>query len=467
MKTTVKRRIPVVGSVFVGLAWSALVLPPVATGQPTEATFTRDIAPILQRSCENCHRTGGVAPFPLTTHDEVRPWARAIKNRTLTREMPPWFIEKNVGIQRFKNDISLSDEEIGLIGAWVDNGAPLGDPADMPSPLAWNDLNEWAIGEPDLIVSSPVTLVEAEAPDLNIWLAPSQTGLTEDRYIKAVEFKETRLEEPTAARTPGTDHKADLTLWMVHHAITGTQMPDGTDVGGGVTGSRGGGNFGHAHELGQNATFYPDGLGVRLRGDSSLTWQVHFHSIGKETPVRLDAGFKLHPKGYVPTHSLGGPGPGGLSFFDMLDIPAGETKIMEAFTVTSEFVKMITFEPHMHAGSTRMCMNALYPSGVRETLNCSGYNHNWVKVYSYEDDAAPLMPPGTIIQVIGWYDNTASNPRNAEPRNWKGLGHRSIDDMLFFLGKFVNLSEEEYVAELDARGDQTQRGGTSTSQNNN
>ena len=124
MKTPVKRRIPVVGSVFVGLAWSALALPPVATGQATEATFTRDIAPILQRSCENCHRTGGVAPFPLTTHDEVRPWARAIKNRTLTREMPPWFIEKNVGIQRFKNDISLSDEEIGLIGAWVDNGAP-------------------------------------------------------------------------------------------------------------------------------------------------------------------------------------------------------------------------------------------------------------------------------------------------------------------------------------------------------
>ena len=96
------------GSVFVGLAWSALALPPMATGQPTEATFTRDIASILQRSCENCHRTGGVAPFPLTTHDEVRPWARAIKNKTLTRDMPPWFIEKNVGIQRFKNDISLS-----------------------------------------------------------------------------------------------------------------------------------------------------------------------------------------------------------------------------------------------------------------------------------------------------------------------------------------------------------------------
>ena len=449
--------------VFGGMA---LALPAVA-GQGAEVTFARDIAPILQRSCENCHRTGGVAPFPLTTHDEVRPWARAVKNKTMTREMPPWFIEKNVGIQRFKDDISLSDEEIAMIGTWVDSGAPRGNPSDLPPPLEWNDLTEWSIGEPDLIVSSPVTAIKAEAPDLNIWLAPSETGLTEDRYIKAVEFKETRLEEPTAARAPGSNQKADLTLWMVHHAIIGTQMPDGDDVGGGVTGSGGTGNFGHAHELGQNATVYPDGLGVRLPADSSLTWQIHFHSIGKETPVRLDAGFKFHPKGYVPTHRLGGPGAGGLAFFDMLDFPAGETKIMETFTVTSEFVKMITFEPHMHAGGTRMCLNAIYPSGVRETLNCSGYNHNWVKVYNYEDDAAPLMPPGTILQVLGWFDNSASNPRNAEPRNWKGLGHRSIDDMLLFLGKFVSLSEEEYTAELAARGDMVQRGGTTTGQNNN
>ena len=103
-------------------------------------TFTKDVAPILQRSCQNCHRpNGGLAPMPLTTYEEVRPWAKAIKLRTSHREMPPWFIEKNVGIQKFKDDISLSDEEIATIAAWVDNGAPRGNPADMPPPRRFAD----------------------------------------------------------------------------------------------------------------------------------------------------------------------------------------------------------------------------------------------------------------------------------------------------------------------------------------
>ena len=97
-------------------------------------TFSKHIAPILQRSCQSCHRPppGGGAPMSLLTYEDVRPWARAIKQRTSLREMPPWFIEKNVGVQQFKEDISLSDEEIDTIARWVDGGAPLGNPADLP-----------------------------------------------------------------------------------------------------------------------------------------------------------------------------------------------------------------------------------------------------------------------------------------------------------------------------------------------
>jgi hypothetical protein len=98
-----------------------------------------------------------------------------------------------------------------------------------------------------------------------------------------------------------------------------------------------------------------------------------------------------------------------------------------------------------------MCTQAIYPSGVRETLNCSGYNHNWVKIYTYDDDVAPLLPAGTIVHIIGWYDNSAKNPRNPEPRNWKGFGNRSIDDMMFNLGKSISLTEDEFKAELAAR----------------
>ena len=135
-------------------------------------TFTKDIAPILQRSCQKCHRPNSLAPMSLIDYEEVRPWARAMKQRTGLRDkpgvMPPWFIEKDIGIQQFKNDPSLSDAEVAKIAAWADHGAPRGDPADLPPPVAFIDVNDWEIGEPDLIVSSPSVDVKAEAPGL-VW----------------------------------------------------------------------------------------------------------------------------------------------------------------------------------------------------------------------------------------------------------------------------------------------------------
>src|SRR5262245_23831821 len=134
-----------------------------------EVTFTRDIAPILQRSCQNCHRPGQVAPMSLLTYEDARPWARAIKQRTGIRDkagaMPPWYVEKSIGIQRYKHDPSLNDEEVAKIAKWVDTGAPRGNQADMPAPIQWPDDASWSIGEPDLIVDGPEILVKANSPD--------------------------------------------------------------------------------------------------------------------------------------------------------------------------------------------------------------------------------------------------------------------------------------------------------------
>src|SRR3989442_4787565 len=166
-----------------------------ATEDPV--TFSKHIAPILQRSCQSCHRPppGGGAPMSLLTYEDVRPWARAIKQRTSLREMPPWFIEKNVGIQKFKDDPSLSDAEIALIGKWVDSGAPRGNPADLPSPRTFPNGTEWTIGKPDLIVSSPEVKVEAVAADWHGYWKPTLTGMTEERYIQAVEVHEVRVRQ--------------------------------------------------------------------------------------------------------------------------------------------------------------------------------------------------------------------------------------------------------------------------------
>jgi hypothetical protein len=135
-----------------------------------------------------------------------------------------------------------------------------------------------------------------------------------------------------------------------------------------------------------------------------------------------------------------------------LDIPGNADNVRyDVFTTLRHSMKMVTYEPHLHAAGKRMCVEALYPDGFRAILNCAGYNHNWVKAYVYEDDAAPLLPKGTILHVTGWYDNSPKNPRVVDPRNWRGLGDRSIDDMFFLLSRFVYYTEEEFKAEVAAR----------------
>ena len=211
----------------------------------------------------------------LVTYEDVRPWARAIKLRTASREMPPWFIEKNIGVQQFKDDPSLSDQEIAKVATWADSGSPRGNPADLPPARTFADGSQWTIGTPDLIVSSPVRHVEAIAPDFQGDVAPSPVGLTEDRYIKAVEVREIRVQDraaPEAAPAPGQKTRAALSYSLVHHAIISARTQLGGDDD--LPVNTGGRNFNIAHEAGQNATFYPDGLGVLLPAGSALTWRV-------------------------------------------------------------------------------------------------------------------------------------------------------------------------------------------------
>ena len=432
-------------------------VPSGAAAQPEhDVTFTRDIAPILQRSCESCHRPRGGAPMNLITYQEVRPWARAIKARTEAREMPPWFVDKNIGIQHFKDDPSLSHDEIALIGKWVDAGAPRGNPADLPPPREWS-AGRWTIGEPDLVISSPVATVEAVAAD---WFGginpPTSTGLTTDRFVKAVEVKEVLLDEndqeldPAAATAGGkSGDRAALNLFVVHHAVITAMTPNAeADSPLGAAG-----NFNITHELGQNATYFPDWVGIRLPADSVLTYdRMHYHSVGQEVRVRVDTAFKLHPEGFEPKYMQGFGAQSGA--FDLeLDIPAGEQDVFrDGFHRLSRPAIMMTFEPHLHSSGKRMCIEAIYPNNAREMLNCADYDHNWVKVYVYEDEAAPLLPAGTVLHLLAWYDNSESNPRVLDPRNWKGWGNRSIDDMLYHLPRMVYLTEEQFEEEVAARG---------------
>ena len=415
-----------------------------ATAEVTDVTFTRDIAPILQRSCQRCHRPEAVAPMSLLTYEETRPWARSIKQRTGLRNkpeaMPPWFIEKDVGIQRFKGDLSLTEEEIAKIAWWADNGAPRGNPADLPPPLEFTDASEWQIGEPDLILSSPDIEVAALAPD---WWGPTgevETGLTEDRYVAAMEMKEIGNAEPAPnQRTVGGSY-------VIHHMVITAVDADGNpvrDVGANVGWP--------AHEVGRNADFFPPETGRLLKAGSKFVFpSTHTHANGRHTVARLDIGLKFHPRGYKPKYALKGVGP-GTPYIDLKGLQADQE--FEALTPLMENTMLTVFEPHLHAAGVRMCLEAIWGAQV-ETLNCAGYNHGWVTVYYYEDDARPLLPKGTILRARAWFDTSPANRNIADPRNWTGMGHRSVDQMLLHLGRGIELSDEEFEAAMVERREQ-------------
>ena len=434
----------------VGLLAAGVLVPLGASAQPGsagaagEVTFAKDIAPILQRSCQECHRPASVAPMSLLTYEEVRPWARSIKARTALRNkrgaMPPWFIEKDIGIQQYKNDPSLTEEEIEKIARWADNGAPLGNPADLPPPLEFAGADEWTIGEPDLIVETGEVVVPAAAPDKWTSLGVIPIGLDEDRYVAAVEVKE--FNDVPQDQDSGTVGGR----YVFHHMTYETIAPDGED-GEAVT-------RWPIHEVGRNADVFPDAAGRLLAAGSRLNLDTaHLHANGRETKARLRFAFKLHPRGYEPELRYVSNIQGNGVDIDIKPMQAGQE--LHAYRVLEEHTKIVLFEPHQHAPGTRMCLEAIWGHNVQQ-LTCAGYDHNWVKQYIYEEDYAPLLPKGTILHIIGWLDTTVANRNVADPRNWSGGGRRSVANMFINIGQGIALTDEEFEREMAERRERLQ-----------
>jgi len=376
----------------------------------------------------------------LVTYEEVRPWARAIRQRTSIRNqrgaMPPWYIEKNIGIQAYKDDPSLSDAEIATIARWVESGAPQGNPADLPPALNFDGKAAWTIGEPDLILTTQDVTLKGNASDWWGELANVATNLTTDRYVAALEVKEVNdvsQDGPARATVGGR--------FIFHHLIWNTAVPGEPPAaaeGGWPT-----------HEVGRNAAFFADDAGKLIKAGSDLVLtSAHLHSNGRDTTARLLFGFKFHPEGYEPAvrHVKRALGNG----VDIDIRPNEDGQRLDAYEVLERPVKITTFEPHMHAPGARMCLEAIWGINI-QTLSCAGYDHNWVRTYAYEEDAQPLLPKGTILHLVGWFDNTPGNENVADPRNWSGAGNRSLANMFIDLGEQVELTDEQFREEMVER----------------
>jgi mono/diheme cytochrome c family protein len=425
-------------AVLVALGMSASIV-----AQTGEVTFHQDISPILQRSCQNCHRPGGVAPMSLVTYEEVAPYAGLIEYKTGLRDkpgaMPPWYMEKDIGIQHFKNDPSLNDAEVAAISTWARSGTPEGNMSDAPDALTFDDSTKWSLGMPDLIVNTEDFTKLAGTPDWWGEVPRVPVGLDEDRYVKSVEIVEVNDVDRSGS---GRDTVGGL--WIFHHMIWRTEVLD--ENGDVVEDTRTGWPV---HEVGRNADIFDPEAGRLLRAGSVFaTDSVHMHSNGRDTTAHLEIGYRFHPVGYEPKYERATLGLG-----NGVDISiAGNEKDQElhAYTVLEDYTKIITFEPHLHAPGERMCLEAIWGYTV-ETLSCVGYDHNWVRGYPYEDDYAPLLPPGTILHIVGYMNNTETNFNVPDSRNWQGSGNRSVTNMFIDLGIRVKMNEDEFFIEMANR----------------
>ena len=367
----------------------------------------------------------------LLTYQDARPWARSIKEKVLRRVMPPWHIDRNVGVQRFKDDPSLTEAQIATIVAWVDHGAPEGNPADMPPPPHFTDLDQWHF-KPDLVVSMPKPYVLKanggdEFADIDV-----DPGLKEDMYIQAVQTK------------------PDLGFKVVHHASTNlVDDPDEDPVG----------LFLNEYAVGKAADIFPENAGRLIRAGSKIHFNLHLHPYGKETPVKVSIAFRFYPKGVVPKYVVLTQHMGEV--YD-LDIPAGQITRSEGYFRLPRPAMISAFQPHFHTRGKAQCMEAVFPdvrvdsarpgSARTETISCVSDNQfGWSITYPYADSVAPLLPAGTVIHITTWHDNTDRNPHNPNPKNWVGYGQRTIDEMGFAWVSLIYLDQADYEARVAAR----------------
>jgi mono/diheme cytochrome c family protein len=423
--------------VFSGVAMAAEPAKPV--------TFTKDIAPIFQSKCESCHRADGMAPMSLVTYEDARPWAKSIASRVGARQMPPWHIDKTVGIQKFKNDRSLNDEQIETIQQWVAAGSPKGDPKDMPAPKVWADnTSAWAMsskyGQPDLVVKSPEYTMPAVAQDA--WWRPTvPTGLTEPRWVRAIEI-----------RPVGKNARK-----ITHHALARLVQPEDMDPALFTNDpSVAGDGLFMEWAVGKNGDEMRPDSGRLMLPNSKITWEMHYHAVGEEINAHTELAVWFYPKGQEPKHrevlalfnTFSGILPGGRS----LDIPPNQVTTTESFVTLKENARIENFQAHMHLRGKGMSMEAIYPDGKRELLSqVTDFNFNWHNMYIYDDDVAPLLPKGTILHLLAWYDNTKANKSNPDPDQWVGWGDRTVDEMGHAWINITYYKDDEFKAEVAKR----------------
>ena len=389
-----------------------------SVNSPAVVTFNKDVAPIIQKNCQACHRPGEVAPMPLMTYKDVRPWAKSIREKVVTREMPPWFADPQHG--EFSNDCRLSQKEIDTISAWVDGGAPEGNPKDLrPNPTYTEG---WQIGKPDVVLSmTEIYSVPAEGVIPYKYFAVP-TNFTEDKYVQFAEIRQGNRK-------------------LVHHIIVDVRYPEhgnlpkpGEIKPEELAAARGRGGSGERPDdsdgrvvgwaPGEAPLMLRQGQAKLIKKGSVLIFQVHYTTDGEAGTDRSSVGLIFSKQPVEKRVITAG------AVARNLEIPPGvpnhEVTSTYAFKEDSHIDSL---HPHMHMRGKDFIYRLVYPDGTSKVLlSVPRWDFNWQMTYVFKEEVA--APKGSRLECVAHYDNSAKNKFNPDPTKLVKWGPQTWDEMM-------------------------------------
>ena len=398
-----------------------------ATTNTATVTFDKEVLPILQKRCQDCHRPGEVAPMSLLTYNDARPWAKSIRQAVLTKKMPPWFADASVG--HFSNDRSLSQAEIDTIVAWVDGGAAEGNPKDAPAPRQF--VEGWNIGKPDLVIEMPNAFHVPAKGVIEYQYVILPTGLKEDKWIAAAEVRpgnrSTMHHVITQIREPGSTWMADMQPGVIFVPPKG-----GANRGGQLDGGLMGYVPGQAlppADAPRRATL--------LKAGSDIVFQLHYTPNG--TPVDDKTKIGIIFAKDAPKERLVGGNSASYNFV----IPPGDSNYKVEATSTLQYdCDLYSMMPHSHLRGKSFEYRIVRPDGTSETvLKVPRYDFNWQLTY-YLDKPIHLTK-GTKVEVTAYFDNSANNAYNPDPTKEIHWGEQTFEEMM--MGYFSVIVDEAHA----------------------
>ena len=409
-----------------------------------DVTYAADVATIIQENCTVCHRSGGIGPMELVTYEDVRLYAPLIKIKVRDRLMPPYYYDTDIGIQELQHDWRLSQEDINTVVAWVDQGAPLGDPADMPPPADLRATDEWSLaaefGPPDLL--APSSPIDIPAEGLDVWYRPivEIQGLpeNEERCIKALQVK------------PRGD-----AVTVVHHANSTFQLlqDDGSFRGTGARATE--------YAMGKLGEIIPDGVCRRIPAGSYVRWDIHMYPGGLGATAAnaviednvVELGIWLHPADYEYEYRQDLVSYNFMEGQRELLVPPNTGFMTQGFRSWDHPVRIDSFQPHGHLRLRSASLEIFYPQTGRTEIvgMISNWSATWHQSHIFEDQVAPLIPTGAVVIMKQWFDNTSANPNNPDPDQWVDYGQRTADEMSHFWMAVSHLDDEGYEKIVEER----------------